>query len=919
LSNSDANIKTLVNLGLTGAQAKIYLALLYTGPASIREIAYASKVARPDTYRAILELQTAGIVEKILVVPAKFKPLNIIDAVGVLMLRRTKESIELNKKANVLIESLKEKKNEKSNSDDNQFVLVPGEALELKIRKLLESSKHNLSIMISRTTLLQWLDKNYEIVQNALKRKVMIKIISEESHYVTETKVIRALKKFSNFEERFIVGPVSVWLRIHDDKEILLTTSMTSGQTSCTAVFSNNPSLAEMAQNYFNAAWFSAIEPQDQVFKHDRRQFDYLFANFASGFSYNKLIVDTDGKPIDFVILETNNAFREIAGITKSIKGEKASKVFPDMAKNLTGLLDKYWPIISKGKSVNFEYYAHDIEKWFSILAYSPERGYFAAISEDISERKNAEALLKESEEKYRLLSKYAPAAIYEIDCKNFLFKQVNDCMCTLSGYSEKELLSMSPFDLLDAKSKIRFQEIMRKSFAGEKIDETVEFGVITKSGLQRLVTLTAKLTRKNNERDSVFVVAHDVTESKKAKEALIKSEEEYRSLFTHIMDGFAYCKMIFDEKGKPVDFIYLQINEAFEKITGLKREAVVGKRVTEVIPGTEKDNPELFKIYGRVSQTGKAEKFETLLKPLNLWLSVSVYSPEKGFFAAVFEDITERKQAEHEVIEQKEKAERYLNVVKSIILALDIEGKIILLNKKGYEILGYNEGELEGKSWVETCIPSHIREEVRTLHHEWVQGKAKTPENYENQVLTKNGSLRTIKWYNTALTDETGRIIGTLSSGEDITASKKAEADLKFSLEREHFLAGLIRNASIAIAVAYPDGRLMLTNKAFQKLTGYNEEELKAVTWNIVLTPPEWHDFEIKKLEEIKLSKESGVYRKEYIRKDGLIIPIEITVHPFFDDFGVISHYFGFITDITSRKKDKMNYWKKPDYIKLR
>jgi HTH-type transcriptional regulator, sugar sensing transcriptional regulator len=107
LSNSDENIRTLIDLGLTAAQAKIYLSLLWVGSATIREIAQASKVARPDTYRALSELQDIGIVEKIISVPTKFKALPIKDALDILMLRKTNETIDLNKRANRLIEKLK--------------------------------------------------------------------------------------------------------------------------------------------------------------------------------------------------------------------------------------------------------------------------------------------------------------------------------------------------------------------------------------------------------------------------------------------------------------------------------------------------------------------------------------------------------------------------------------------------------------------------------------------------------------------------------------------------------------------------------------------------------------------------------------------------------------------------------------------
>ena len=89
----------------------------------------------------------------------------------------------------------------------------------------------------------------------------------------------------------------------------------------------------------------------------------------------------------------------------------------------------------------------------------------------------------------------------------------------------------------------------------------------------------------------------------------LRRSEERYRSLFENMLDGFAYCKMFFED-GKPQDFVYLYVNDSFERLTGLKN--VVGKKVTEVIPGIRESNPELFEIYGRVALTGNPEKFET-------------------------------------------------------------------------------------------------------------------------------------------------------------------------------------------------------------------------------------------------------------------------------------------------------------------
>jgi len=134
--------------------------------------------------------------------------------------------------------------------------------------------------------------------------------------------------------------------------------------------------------------------------------------------------------------------------------------------------------------------------------------------------------------------------------------------------------------------------------------------------------------------------------EQQRLNKEIKRSEHLYRSLFENMLNGLAYCKMLFVEN-KPVDFIYLMVNAAFETQTGLKD--VVGRNVSEVIPGILKSDPELFEIYGRVALTGKPETFETYVIALDAWFNVSAYSPKKEYFVAVFDVVTRRKKAEIE------------------------------------------------------------------------------------------------------------------------------------------------------------------------------------------------------------------------------------------------------------------------------
>lgn len=151
---------------------------------------------------------------------------------------------------------------------------------------------------------------------------------------------------------------------------------------------------------------------------------------------------------------------------------------------------------------------------------------------------------------------------------------------------------------------------------------------------------------------------------------SVMAGEQMYRSLFENMLNGFACCRMLYDDEGRPNDFVYLTVNAAFEKQTGLKN--VVGRKVTEVIPGIREMDPELFDIYGRVASTGRPETFERYVQALQMWFHVSVYSHEKGHFVAVFDVITERKRVEESLRESEERYRALFESSSDAILTAD-------------------------------------------------------------------------------------------------------------------------------------------------------------------------------------------------------------------------------------------------------
>jgi len=167
----------------------------------------------------------------------------------------------------------------------------------------------------------------------------------------------------------------------------------------------------------------------------------------------------------------------------------------------------------------------------------------------------------------------------------------------------------------------------------------------------------------------------------------------------------------------------------------------------------------------------------------------------------------------------ERDCAQNYLDIAGTIILAIDSNQNVMLINKKGSELLGYPKKDILGKNWFETFVPERSRQIVKETYVKLIFGNLESSEHFENAVLTKSQEERTIKWYNTVLKDEEGRIVGTLNSGEDITERTKVEKEMK------------VRNAAMdsalnPIIIGDLEGHLTYVNSAFLKTWGYSEEK---------------------------------------------------------------------------------------------
>jgi PAS domain S-box-containing protein len=264
-----------------------------------------------------------------------------------------------------------------------------------------------------------------------------------------------------------------------------------------------------------------------------------------------------------------------------------------------------------------------------------------------------------------------------------------------------------------------------------------------------------------------------DVTRQKRAEEALRESEERFRELAEMLPE------VVF-ETDWDLKLTYAN-RRAYELFGYTEEDLVNGLNGFDMfIPEDRKRLEERIARRLKGESSGRIEyqalkKDGTSFPVLFHASSIKKEGVLVGLRGIVI-DITDIKNTEEGLKQAKERAETYLNIAGVIMVALDLEGNVAMINRKGCEVLGYDEADILGKNWFSSFVPESTGKQVKSVFESLLKGDI--TEFYENPVLTRDGSERLIAWHNTVIKDNRGEIAGNLSSGEDITDRRQAEVE---------------------------------------------------------------------------------------------------------------------------------------------
>ncbi|HEX9049319.1 MAG TPA: PAS domain S-box protein [Anaeromyxobacter sp.] len=269
----------------------------------------------------------------------------------------------------------------------------------------------------------------------------------------------------------------------------------------------------------------------------------------------------------------------------------------------------------------------------------------FVGAVQDITLRKRAEEALRSSEARLRRLYDSGMIGVVEFDLAGAIL-EANDAFLSLVGHTRADLeQGRIAWDRMTPPEYAPLDAFAIGELRTRGLDTPYEKEYVRRDGSRVSVIVGAALFDDARHRGIAFVL--DVTERRRAAEALRESEERYRTLFTHMTEGFALGEAICDEAGVPRDFRLLEMNEAFEHQSGLARERARGRPIREVLPNIEQS---WIDTYGAVALGAPALRFESYNGDLERHFSVYCFSPGRGRFAVIFTDITDRRRAEEAV-----------------------------------------------------------------------------------------------------------------------------------------------------------------------------------------------------------------------------------------------------------------------------
>lgn len=682
-------------------------------------------------------------------------------------------------------------------------------------------------------------------------------------------------------------------------------------------------------------------EEKKKKILENEKQYRLLFNSMIDAFAFHEIILDKKGKPYDYRFLEVNPTFEKFTGLkAEKLIGRTVREVLPNIE---SYWIETYGKVALTGESIHFENYSSDLNKYYEVVAYSPEPKRFVTIFRDVTDRKNAEQRIRKLNRVYAVLSEVNQAIVRIHDYEKLLNSvcqiavekggfvmawigmidsETNKVNVVASAGLTEDYLSKINIDLSDKKrsggptgTAIRTGEhvisnyIEKNNLMKPWREDAIKYGY--KSSAAFPIKVFGKVVGTFNLYsaeidffdDEEIKLLDDLSmdlsfalefieqekERKKVENLLRQNEQKYYSLIESSEDSI----YLVDKDCK-----YLYLNNRYLSRIGLPLNEVIGKSYSEF--HTAENSKEFEEKVKTVFETGKSLVYEYQSFRDNRYF-IRTLSPVKDpnsnkpiAVTIISKDITDRINIEKTLRESEEKFRKLAESTNTAIFIYK-GTKFVYANNATQRLSGYTEQELLNMNFWDVVHPE-FRELIKERGLARQRGE-EAPPSYEFKIITKDGQEKWINFTST-LIDFKGEIAA-LGTAFDITERKIAEQNLKESEER---FRNIYESLTIGVYRTSLDGRLLMANPTFLSILGYNslEEAKEKIIMDKVYAEEGTRDL------FLKIILEEGIvygFEQKWRRADGKIVYIRENARAYKDNNGNVAYFEGTIEDITTRK----------------
>jgi len=518
-------------------------------------------------------------------------------------------------------------------------------------------------------------------------------------------------------------------------------------------------------------------------------------------------------------------------------------------------------------------------DRWFLIMGHGViEDGHLVrswGTQVDITERKQAQHALQESNERYqRLVEGIQDEYFIYSHNPDGVFTYLSPSITNVLGYAQAEYFSHYSEAITDHPINRAANLHTEASIRGEQQPSYEVEAHHKDGGVRVLEILEQPVFDKQGQVIAVEGIAHDITEHKQAEEALRESEKKFSTAFHSSPDTITISRL---QDGK-----FLEVNEGFEKMTGISREEIIGRTSLEM--NFWEEPADRADLVARLELAKRVREVEYRFRRRSGEVFIGLYSGElididgEACLLSVVSDITERKRAEEE-------RDRLFNLSIDMMGVAGFDGYYKQVNPAFTKTLGWSKDELLRRPWLDLVHPDD-QESTAHVAEELLKGKPLIT--FENRCQCKDGSYRWLSWSSfPLLEEEVGFVVA-----RDITDHKRVEEALRLTQYA-------VDNCHTAIYWHGSDGRTLYANDvAFQQL-GYSREEL--LDLSVSDFDPDWPaDYWPKGWQKLKEARVM-TFESRHRRKDGHIFPVQVTTNYF--EFDGVEHVFAFVSDVTEQR----------------